>query len=106
MGLGGVDVVIRVVVHRVDVDRFGSCPQGWRWCVSALPDPSDVRGWLNAGWEPDQLGAAMAGEAAGVCALRALRLAQVEVSAHPTEVLNRDPCPAGSMDSLLVQEML
>ena len=100
------DVVIRVVVHRIDVNRFGSVPPGWRWCVSALPDPSDDRGWLNAGWEPDQRAAAMAGEAAGVCALRALRLAQVGVTAHPTEVLDHDPCPAGAMDVPLIQEMI
>jgi len=48
----------------------------------------------------------MAGEAAGVCALRALRLAQVGVTAHPTEVLDHDPCPVGAMDVPLIQEMI
>lgn len=97
-------LTLHVVVHRVDVARFPSVPPGFRWCVSALADPSDGRGWLNAGWDPMSTGAAFTGEQAAATAVHALLLAGVPAQRAATEFLEFDPCPPGAMDVPLLVE--
>jgi hypothetical protein len=104
MGYGGMGMVsLTVFVHRVDTDRFPSVPPGWRWCVSMMDDPSDARGWLNAGWEPSEQMAAMGGESNAVTASRALRLAGVPCQSRTVD-LDHDPCPPEAMNAPLLIE--
>jgi len=33
-------VIVTVWVHPVDVVKFATVPEGWRWCVGVGDDPS------------------------------------------------------------------
>lgn len=90
--------MIHVWVHRIDSDRFPG-QQGWRWCVGVSPDPTDPRFWLNAGHGDTEHDAAIAGETAGVTAVRALLVAGV-VAERRTVRLEVDPCPPDSAISI------
>ncbi|MFN0088678.1 MAG: hypothetical protein ACKVWR_00190 [Acidimicrobiales bacterium] len=87
------DVV--VVVHEIDVETHPSCPPGWRWCVQLGGAPyDDARRWLNAGWEPSERLARLAGEQVATAIDRAFALLGVRPPAPLTVVrLDADPCP-------------
>lgn len=68
-------MLIAVAVHPIDVNAHPSVPSGYRWAVHVGDDFTnlDPRWCLNAGWEPTVQTAAIAGEAAAVCAARVAR---------------------------------
>jgi hypothetical protein len=104
VGYGGVGMVtLTVFLHRVDTGRFPSVPPGWRWCVSMIADPSDSAGWLNAGWEPSEQMAAIAGESNAATARAALQLAGVPADRRTVD-LEYDPCPPDAMNAPLLIE--
>lgn len=93
-------VTVWAYAHRVNTDRFPSVPPGWRWCVSMLADPSDPRGWLNAGWEPTQYLAELAGQTNAATASGALTLAGVPHERRNL-TLDDDPCHPDAMNGPL-----
>lgn len=101
MGYSGVGMVtVWAYAHRVDTDRFPSVPTGWRWCVSMLPDPSDSRCWLNAGWEPTRLDAELTGQTCAATASAALTLSGVPHERRNL-TLEADPCHPDAMNDPL-----
>lgn len=90
--------MVTVTVHPIDVDAHPTIPPGYRWAVGLDGHT------LNAGWEPSRSSAAMAGEAAGVCAVRAAILCGADVSLK-TIHLGHDPIPASAdHEALTVME--
>lgn len=92
-------MLIGVVVHPVDVAAHPTVPLGYRWAVHIGSDWSDLRTCLNAGWQPDQHGAALAGEAAAVCAVKALRFCGKPAGTE-TSYLQIDP--TGGLPELIL----
>jgi hypothetical protein len=89
--------MVHVIVHPIDCNTHPTIPPGFRWSV-------EFGGHcLNAGWEPSRPSAAMAGEAAGVCAVRAAQMCGADVSLK-TVHLEHDPIPASDADVLTVME--
>lgn len=93
---------IGVVVHAVDTASHETIPAGFRWAVHLGDHWHDMATCLNAGWEPTEVEAAMAGEAAAVVGVRIARLlsAGTEVDTTTT-VLDFDPVPADA-DTLTI----
>lgn len=88
-------MTIGVCVHAVDTVAHPDVPDGWRWAAHLGTDWGDLGTCLNAGWQPSQVDAAIAGEAAAVCAVKVARLLSpgVEVCSV-TVTLDADPIPA------------
>lgn len=88
-------MTVGVCVHAVNTAAHPTVPDGWRWAVHLGTNWGDVSSCLNAGWQPTQVTASMAGEAAAVCAARVARLLSVGADVvMSTTVLEFDPIPA------------
>lgn len=88
-------MTIGVCVHAVDIVAHPDVPEGWRWAAHLGTDWGDLGTCLNAGWQPTQADAAIAGEAAAVCAVKVARLLSPGVDVQMcTESLECDPIPA------------
>lgn len=88
--------VITVVVHEVDTVAHPTVPPGWRWAVMVGDrPPGDLAACANAGWEPDDRSAAVAGETVGAAAAKALRMCGVPADYRGVLLLDHDPIPAG-----------
>jgi hypothetical protein len=79
-------VLIGVCVHEVNTLAHPSVPPGFRWAVHVGDSWSDLKTCLNAGWEPTHAVAAMAGEAAGVCAAKVAQLFFLRMSKADIDV--------------------
>ena len=94
--LNSLPPVITVVVHEVNTEAHPTVPPGWRWAVQVGGGPpSDLDACANAGWEPSQQLAALAGEAVGAAAAKALRLCGLPAR-YAVLTLDHDPIPAGA----------
>lgn len=88
-------MLIGVCVHPIDTATHATIPEGWRWAVHLGDDWGDMANCLNAGWQPTEQDAAMAGEAAAVCAVRVARLVSPGLEVRmEASVLAVDPIPA------------
>lgn len=93
--LGAAVMPIRVLVHPIDTVRHPHIPPGFRWAVHVGERWSDMETCLNAGWEPTVSAAAIAGEAAAVCAAKVALLHGTDVDARTVE-LEHDPVEQGN----------
>jgi hypothetical protein len=90
-------LTIGVCVHAVDTEAHATVPDGWRWAVHVGADWGDLGSCLNAGWEPSEVAARLAGEAAAVCAVKVARLLAPGDDVDMTSVaLDVDPIPGGA----------
>jgi len=87
---------IVVTVHPINTEVHTTVPPGFRWAVEWTGST------LNAGWEPSQHAALLAGEASMVCAVRAARMCGAVVG-HESVILDHDPIGSGS-DHISVME--
>lgn len=84
--------IIGVLVHPVDTAVHTTVPEGWRWACHLGDQWDDIDSCLNAGWAPTESEAAIAGEAAGVCAVKVTQLLSPGTDVQmPTTVLEFDP---------------
>lgn len=91
------NLTIGVCVHAINTDAHATVPDGWRWAVHLGTDWADLGSCLNAGWEPTEVDARIAGEAAAVCAVKVARLLVPGDTVHmATAVLDADPIPGGA----------
>ena len=88
--------MIGVCVHEVNTLAHPTVPPGWRWAVHVGDDWADTKRCLNAGWEPTQAAALLAGEAAGVCAAKVAQLLGASGVELRSFVLDRDPVKPGA----------
>jgi len=97
-------MIIGIVVHPVNTEKHPTVPAGFRWACHIGEDWPDMSLCLNAGWAPTQSEAAIAGEAAGVCALKVARFLTPGVECTmPTTVLDTDPTEAEA-DTVTIEE--
>lgn len=90
-------LTVGVCVHALNTDAHATVPDGWRWAVHLGEAWADLDSCLNAGWEPSQLDARLAGEAAAVCAVKVARLLSPgDEVAMSSVVLDADPIPGGA----------
>jgi hypothetical protein len=87
-------VLIGVVVHPINTLAHPSVPPGFRWAVHVGHDWTDMRTCLNAHWDQTEYSARIMGEAAAVCAAKAVQLCGEPVE-MATAVLDHDPVPVG-----------
>lgn len=88
-------MLIGVVVHPINTLAHSSVPPGFRWGVYLEDRWADLGRCMNAGWEPTAGAAAMAGESAAVCAVRAAQACGRADARMETTMLDYDPVPAG-----------
>lgn len=87
---------VTVLIHPVDTGKHPTIPPGWRWAVMiGNRPPNDLDACANAGWEPDERSAAVAGEEVGAAACKALRMCGLPAS-YRVLTLPADPIDAGN----------
>jgi hypothetical protein len=87
-------MLIGVCAHPINTDAHATVPPGWRWAVHVGDNWADLGSCLNAGWEPSKSSALLAGEAAGVCAVKVARL--FGAARMDTFEIDHDPIDAGN----------
>lgn len=94
---------IRAVAHPINTLAHPSVPPGFRWAVYVGERWEDMDTCLNAGWEATFDGAAIAAEAAAVCAAKVALLHGTEVDGRSLR-LDHDPICAGNDRIVLLGE--
>lgn len=87
-------MLIGVVVHPINTLAHPTVPPGFRWAVHVGESWSDLSTCLQAGWEPDQAGAALAGENAAVVGVKVANLCGQHAELKTT-LLEFDPIGVG-----------
>lgn len=94
-------MLIGVVVHPINALAHPSVPPGFRWGVYLEDRWADLSRCMNAGWAPTANDAAMSGEAAAICAVRAAQACGRADARMETTVLDYDPT-AGAPDLITI----
>lgn len=94
-------IQIRALAHPVNTLAHHTIPPGFRWAVYVGENWADMDSCLNAGWEPTLDGAAIAAEAAAVCAAKVALMHGTEVDGKSIR-LDHDPIEQGNDRAVLL----